>query len=119
MLLRYFFFGGGGACAGGRTIYGGSDQSTSLTTRRNIVKQLWELSHCFTGAAASAYYRPLFGQHAPVFHPTKELTKGGDLRSAQVDDPWSVEPFLRFKASLGSITDALYYTADYDYANVL
>jgi hypothetical protein len=44
--------------------------------------------------------------------PTKELTKGGDLREAQVDVPLSEYPFLRFNASLGSKTDTLLYNAN-------
>jgi hypothetical protein len=49
--------------------------------------------------------------------PTKVLTKGGDLRWAQVDVPWSVQPFLRFTALLDSITDSLFWTGDFAYSN--
>jgi hypothetical protein len=41
--------------------------------------------------------------HWPT-QPTKELTKGGDLRFAQVDVLWSDQPFLRFNSPLGSKT---------------
>ena len=42
--------------------------------------------------------------------PTKELFKGGDLRGAQVDVPWSVQPFLRSTASVSSIRNTYHYT---------
>jgi hypothetical protein len=44
--------------------------------------------------------------------PTKELTKGGDLRETQVDVPLSEQPFLHFNASPASKTDTLLYNWD-------
>lgn len=43
-------------------------------------------------SSSSSKLPALFGLHAPVIanQPTKELTKGGDLRGARVDVPWSV-----------------------------
>jgi hypothetical protein len=38
----------------------------------------------------------------PTNQATIQLTNGRELRDAQVDVPWSDQPFLRFDASLGS-----------------
>jgi hypothetical protein len=48
----------------------------------------------------------------PTNQPTKGLTRGGDLRFAQVDVPSSVQPFLHVTESMGSVTDRLYYNMD-------
>lgn len=37
--------------------------------------------------------------------PTKQKTKGGDLRKGQIDVPWSGWAVLRVTTSLGSITN--------------
>ena len=39
-----------------------------------------------------------------ITNQPKWLTKGGDLREAQVDYPWPVWPFLRLAALLASLT---------------
>jgi hypothetical protein len=51
--------------------------------------------------------------------PTKVLTKGGDLPRAQVDVLGLFRHFLRFNASLGSITNTYSIIVDCAYANVL
>jgi hypothetical protein len=47
------------------------------------------------------------GQAKP--NRVKELHKGGEFREARVDVSWSVWSYLSLVASLGSVTDTLYY----------
>jgi hypothetical protein len=61
-------------------------------------------------------YEPLNTSQAKP-RQTKDLTKGREFREAQVEVYGSVVPFLRLIASLGSVTNTLYSTWNYAYAN--